>query len=234
MMSSKTTTTAVATLLASTFLTCAPASATVIIGTDNDGVNYIPFGTSISLPEYQQVYASSDFSGAITIDDIEFYTSGSTGALPTGKIDITLSTTSAAVNGLSVNLSQNYGSSKTSVYSATLPAVVSGVLTIPLSKPFTYNPAKGNLLIDIDDPSDSAGSAGFEFDNPSGGLFSRASSDMTYSVDKQLGPRDRLHHRRSRTFDLGDDGSRLRRPRFRRLPGCAPRRGLGLTKPRKF
>jgi hypothetical protein len=61
------------------------------------------------------------------------------------------------------------------------------VLTIPLSKPFTYNPAKGNLLIDINDPNDSAGSAGFEFDDPSGGLFSRASSDMTYSVANNSG-----------------------------------------------
>ena len=130
----------------------APASAQIIVGAPATSYNFIPFGSNAGFPEYQQVYASSDFSGTITIEDIEFYTVAGTGTgTPNpGVVTISLSTTSAAVNGLSTNLSANIGSNNTTVYDAVLPAVQSsGVLDIPLSTPFTYNPANGNLLVDL-------------------------------------------------------------------------------------
>jgi hypothetical protein len=39
------------------------------------------------------------------------------------------------------------------VYDASLPALSGGVLTLNLSTPFTYNPANGNLLIDVTAPN---------------------------------------------------------------------------------
>ncbi len=185
-MISKTATTVAAVLLAATYLACAPASA-LIIGAPATGGNFIPFGSIAGYPEYQQVYASTDFSGATTIEDLEFYTHSGTGKPNTGVVKITLSTTSAAVNGLSTNLSQNFGSSKTVVYDTTLPAVQNGVLTIALSAPFTYNPADGNLLIDLVENTPYTGGPSFAFNGASAGLFSRGYSDQTIPVANNSG-----------------------------------------------
>ena len=55
--------------------------------------NFIPFGSIAGFPEYQQVYAASDFSGTIQIDDIAFYVaSAGTGTPNPGLITISLST----------------------------------------------------------------------------------------------------------------------------------------------
>jgi hypothetical protein len=160
--------------LASTLLACAPASA-LVIGAPATGGNYIPFGSASGWPEYQQVYASSDFPGTITIDDIEFYTvPGSTGTLSPGTFTISLSTTSAAVNNLDASLASNIGPNNTVVYLATLPAVQKGVLIIPLSTPFTYQPSGGNLLIDLYSQTPYSGGPAFAFNGASGGAFSRA------------------------------------------------------------
>ena len=111
-MSSKLKATVAPAALAYALLACAPASANIVIGAPGTGQNFIPFGSIARLPEYQQVYAASDFTGTVKLDDIEFFTvAGSTetpnpGVNP-GVIKISLSTTSAAVNGLSTNLSAN-------------------------------------------------------------------------------------------------------------------------------
>ncbi len=186
--------TVAAAVLAAPFLACAPASATLMIGAPATGGNYIPFGSIAGYPEYQQVYASSDFSRTVKIDDIEFYTFSGTGNPNTGVIKITLSTTSKPVNGLSTNLSQNIGSDVETVYDAKLQAVQSGVLDIQLSTPFTYNPADGNLLVDL-----------VEFEPIHWRPFVRVQRRLQrrlqpgllgpdHSRRKQLGTRDRLLH----------------------------------------
>lgn len=181
---------ALATLVFGLFMIGTPASAgTIIVGTPTGG-NFIPFGSIAGFPEYQQVYESSDFSGKVTIDDLNFYVvpNSGTGTPNPGVITISLSATSAPVNGLSTNLPQNIGSPNTTVYDTTLPAVQNGVLTIPLSTPFTYDPAGGkNLLIDIFEKTPYTGGPAFEFDGSSGGLFSRAYSGMTIPVANDSG-----------------------------------------------
>ncbi len=172
------------------FMIGTPASAgTIVVGAPATGGNFIPFGSIAGFPEYQQVYASSDFPGRVTIDDLEFYTvAGGTGNPNPGVFKISLSATSAPVNGLSTNLSQNIGSPNTTVYDAALPAVQNGVLTIPLSTPFTYDPAGGkNLLIDIVASTPYTGGPAFEFNGASGGVFSRAYSGMTIPVANNSG-----------------------------------------------
>ena len=162
------------------------AQASIVIGTTTGG-NFIPFGSIAGFPEYQQVYAAGDFSGPITIDDLELYTQSGTGSPNTGTFTISLSTTSAVVNGLSTELSQNIGSNNTTVFNSKLPTIQNGVLTIPFSTPFTYNPAQGNLLVNIVESTPYTGGPSFEFDSASGGLFSRGYSDQTIPVNNDSG-----------------------------------------------
>ena len=100
---------ALAALVFGPFMIGTPASAGIVVGTTATGGIFIPFESIAGFPEYQQVYASSDFPGTVTIDDLEFYTvAGGTGNLNTGVITISLSTTSASVNGISTNLSAEH------------------------------------------------------------------------------------------------------------------------------
>jgi hypothetical protein len=130
------------------------AAANIIIGNPDLGSgNSNPFGNPGTLwgPEYQQVYASSDFSGPITIRDLEFFNTQLLGGSPdSGSYTISLSTTSAQVDNLDfTTLSNNIGANNTVVFTGSLPSLVGGELHLVLSNPFTYNPVSGNLLIDV-------------------------------------------------------------------------------------
>ncbi len=136
------------------FLCAAPAFADQVIGlpADPGKGNCIPFNCFIG--EYQQVYTASAFSGPITIHDLEFYNtqfnSGTT-SMSSGNWSIALSTTSADWNTLSTNLAANIGADNTTVFSGNLfqPWAFGDTLHITLSTPFTYNPANGNLIMDV-------------------------------------------------------------------------------------
>ena len=136
---------------------------TIIIGsTAND--NRYPFGLdpgSNTGPDfttggtYQQVYASSAFPGPITITQIAFassreFTDGP--GLATYNFNIRLSTTAAAPDALSANFAANRGADFASVFSGQLVANITANnqfdLLIDIT-PFTYNPANGNLLLDV-------------------------------------------------------------------------------------
>lgn len=134
----------------------------VTVGFANTG-NCYPFmcndsgtasGPSI---EYQQVYAASAFPSAVTINSETFYwqfeqSDGGSDTLLGGTYVFSLSTTSAAVNALSTNLSSNLGPDNTTVATITIPAggVSFGTaFTFDNSTAFTYDPTKGNLLLDV-------------------------------------------------------------------------------------
>jgi PEP-CTERM motif len=164
----------------------APASAALVVGAPGDtiegGGNCFPFGCAEAwLPEYQQVYAAADFGGPGTFEiaGLEFYhTIAVGGALNFGTFTISLSTTSAAVNGLDTAiLSNNVGADNTVVFNGTLPALSSNVLRFSLSSPFYYNSSMGNLLLDVF--SADATNPDFSMlinarNGTAGGLFSRA------------------------------------------------------------
>ncbi len=101
-----------------------PAAANVTVGlpADAESGNCYPFGCAYS-GEYQQVYASNQFSGPITITNLEFFNkqfnSGAT-AMNSGTWTISLSTTSADWNTLSGIFSSNIGSNNTQVFSGNL------------------------------------------------------------------------------------------------------------------
>jgi hypothetical protein len=136
-------------------LSAIPAAANVTIGlpADSDQGNLFPFGSDYN-HGYQQVYSSSQFSGPITITNLEFFNTehdaGAT-AMPSGNWKISLSTTSADWNTLSSTLASNIGADNTLVFDGNLsqPWTFGKTLSITLSTPFTYNPADGNLLMDV-------------------------------------------------------------------------------------
>lgn len=167
----------------------APGSAgTLVIGAPATGQNFIPFGSVAGFPEYQQVYAKGDFSGTQTINDIEFYVYSGSGAPNTGVVTIKLSETSAPVNGLSTTLSANFGTNTETVFHGLLPPLAGGVLEIALSTPYTYNPASGNLLLDIVEATPYSGGPGFEFSSdPADPVFSRGFSGQTIPVANSSG-----------------------------------------------
>jgi hypothetical protein len=143
-------------LLAILLLAALPAAADIIIGfpPDSGTGNRYPFGSAYS-GEYQQVYSHTQFSGPITITNLEFYNteynSGAT-AMNSGNWMISLSTTSADWNTLSPTYANNIGANNTLVFNGNLyqPWAFGNTLQIILSTPFTYDPAaNGNLLMDV-------------------------------------------------------------------------------------
>lgn len=125
----------------------------VVVGSPADvgtGNSY-PFGSAYD-GEYQQVYNSGQFSGTITITDLEFYNTqvdfGAT-AMNSGNWTIGLGTTATDWNTLNSQMSLN-GATAT-VFSGNLsqPWAFGDTLIINLTTPFTYNPGSGNLLMDI-------------------------------------------------------------------------------------
>lgn len=136
-------------------LTALPALADIIVGgppAPGTG-NCFPFGCAYNA-EYQQVYASSDFGGPITITGLEFfntqYDNGAT-QTPSGNFKISLSTTSVGVNTITGNFAGNLGGDNTVVFNGSINQAWSfgNTLTITFSTPFTYNPGNGNLLLDV-------------------------------------------------------------------------------------
>lgn len=147
--------------------------AATIIGAPATAGNSFPFGSS-SGTRYQQVYSATGFSDPLTITGLTFYNTlypdRSTAAR---TYTVHLSTTTVAVDALSATMSDNVGLDDALFAIYVGGEVVNGSFTI-LGTPFYYNPAAGNLLMDIF-VSAGAGSSAF-FDSRSGnagGVFSR-------------------------------------------------------------
>jgi hypothetical protein len=157
-------------------------AATLVVGNPPNDGNGFPFGSSLWTPEYQQVYAASDFPAAITITGLTFYnTLGNAGdGFNSGSYSLYLSSTTAAVNNLDLSfLANNIGADSTLVFSGTLPqgsVPAGGSATITLTTPYTYDPGSGdNLLLDVISSTTSSDIGYFDADDgTANGLFSRA------------------------------------------------------------
>ncbi len=116
--------------------------------------NCIPFlcnvAGQVATIDYQQVYLGSAV-GAQSISSVEFYNNlnfaGSTLVIG-GSYSLYLSTTSAAVGGLSSTLASNRGFDWTMVGSFTAGTDTNPMITISVS-PFAFDPMNGNLLLEI-------------------------------------------------------------------------------------
>jgi len=126
----------------------------LIIGTADPGSgNCFPFGCAYNA-EYQQIYASSDFSGAIQITDLYLYnTQYNSGATQTdaGNFTVSLSTSSKNINNISGAFASNVGGDNTTVFNGSINKSWSfgNTLDIHFTTPFSYDPSKGSLLIDV-------------------------------------------------------------------------------------
>ena len=116
--------------------------------------NTFPFGgffqTTTRGTEYQQVYKASIFgTSAIELNSVIFYGNSSVRNAD-GTYTLSLSTTSAPVDGLDTNMANNIGPDNQTFFTGTLPLLTTdGKLTFSLTTPFAYDPTKGNLLLDI-------------------------------------------------------------------------------------
>lgn len=145
-----------------------PASADYIVGgTGND--NTFPFGTTeFYSGEYQQIYAGSAFSGPISISEISFQSIKLLNpGVETLTFTVGLSTTDASLASPSLDYAANKGADFTTVFngSITFTGRNDGTfdLVIPTSA-FTFDPSKGNLLLDVVITSSSGpGVASFAF-----------------------------------------------------------------------
>jgi hypothetical protein len=136
-------------------LTCCMPSlrATTIVGGGTGGGNAFPFGNNSLLysGEYQQVYSSSLFNDPVQISQIAFASQEAQSYLL--NLTLGLTTTAVAVNSLSTNYNNNKGVDFTTVFSGVQAVAATGTSTFDLvfnlSSPFNYNPASGNLLLDV-------------------------------------------------------------------------------------
>ncbi len=137
--------------------------------TEGNVFTAFPFSLSGNFPpRYQQVFAASEFtslSGPKFITQIAFRPDGDTrfgSAFPETtipNIQINLSTTSKAPDGLDTIFDNNVGSDDTEVFNGSLPLSSSYTgppgepkdfdIVIPLTTPFRYDPSLGNLLLDV-------------------------------------------------------------------------------------
>jgi hypothetical protein len=136
-----------------------------LTSTEGNSDNSFPFSVAETM-RYQQVYAASQFgtiaAGGGMITEIAFRPDAVYGYAFThtvANIQIDLSTTTAGPGGLSLTFADNVGAGDMVVFNGSLilssefagPAGGPKVfdILIPLATPFYYNPAVGNLLLDI-------------------------------------------------------------------------------------
>jgi len=138
-------------------------ASTIVIG-GTGAANVFPFGANTYLGEYQQIYTSTAFSAPMTITQIAFETAFP-GFVITDTFTLSLGTTAATPATPGSNYAANKRPDFTTVFSGIVadPATGSGLFDfiINLSSPFVYNPASGNLLLDVVIASDVVTPGGF-------------------------------------------------------------------------
>ncbi len=129
-------------------------AAEIVIGEPANSANGFPFGFVVGGPatRYQQAYASSNFDGlgTMSITGIEFYLSPEfMGNFRSGTYDFYLSTITAGIDTLSeTDFDSNLGLDNTFFASLNLSGGAPSIFLVS-GTPFSYNPAGGNLFLDI-------------------------------------------------------------------------------------
>ena len=134
-----------------------------LAGVEGNIDNGYPFniGTNSTM-RYQQIYAASQFgampAGGAFITGIAFRLDANWGSFSTTlpAVQINLSTTSKAPDGLTTTFASNVGNNDTVVFNGalSLSSAASGRpaafdILVPFTTAFFYNPAAGNLLLDV-------------------------------------------------------------------------------------
>ena len=161
---------AAAVVFSLTMLTPAIQAGTITVGLPaySKTGNCIPFGCAAGVigtfTEYQQIYSSTAFPSGGPITGISFLnTQEPAGSIDSATYTFWLSTTSVSVGGLSSTLSSNIGPDNTEFFSGVLSGPITGGIFTVTGTPFDYDPASGNLLLDIliSNPTSIGGSSVF-------------------------------------------------------------------------
>ncbi|HUL71846.1 MAG TPA: PEP-CTERM sorting domain-containing protein [Vicinamibacterales bacterium] len=150
------------------------------------GINCAPFlcSPSFSVNRYQQVYSAGAFgtTDPLLITGLTFATVFGSGSFGDSTFAVSLSTTSASVQGLSFNMDDNVGADNALFWSGTLSGPVGPALSLS-GGPFLYDPMAGNLLMDV---TIAGGTAQYVFqsEDDSGTVTSRMFSNGTVYADE--------------------------------------------------
>lgn len=145
---------------------------------NTEGNSNIRFNPNV---RFQQVHAASEFSslsGFVSITQIAFRPDGQFGFAFAGStnpfLQVNLSTTGRAPDGLSTSFAANTGTNETVVYNGAITfssgftGPVGGPkdfdIIVNLTRPFIYDPAAGNLLLDVRSGGELFGPSGFSTD----------------------------------------------------------------------
>jgi len=147
------------------------SAGSITVGIDNSG-NVFPFGFPVDGPgtRFQEAYSTSLFSGPMLITGIDFFLAPDhPNTLYDATFTFSLSTISADVNDLSdTNFDSNLGADN-SLFTTVSLSGDSGPELSFTGTPFLYNPADGNLLLDIQITNIiGTGDAAFEDGGPNG------------------------------------------------------------------
>lgn len=169
---------------------------------EGNSENSFPFNigvlSSIGLESMrcQQIYSADQFSSLtqpVLITEIRFRPDGAFG-LPFDSelpdVQISLSTSSASLDGLSLTFANNVGPDETIVHDGALHLSSSPTgsapfafdIVIVLSTPFLYDPSQGNLLMDVRNYGGGFTTI-FDAENTAGDSVSRAHTTAASDVD---------------------------------------------------
>jgi hypothetical protein len=139
-----------------------PSAQATALGNSSNQFPFNPRSVGTTTIRYQQVYGASEFApGIYLITQIAFRAEPPGTGDPvfppftgtTGTLQVDLSTTSAAPDALSTTFADNLGADTITVFGGhwALSTANSGQfdLILNLTTPFEYNPANGNLLMDV-------------------------------------------------------------------------------------
>lgn len=130
-----------------------------LAGIEGMANNNFPFGVPDT--RSQQVYSSTEFPSSLLITELRFRPDGEFGFAFTSSLSarIELSTTRMPVDDLSIMFANNVGADNTVVFDGTIliSSAFAGPhlgpkefdIRVPLTTPFFYDPAEGNLLMDF-------------------------------------------------------------------------------------
>jgi len=166
----------------------APAQAQVTVGTADTYGNCLPFGCNVGGVRYQQVYSSSAFSSPYTIGGLTFFHTKQypgLGEFRPATYSVYLGVSSQPVNGLTSNADANFTSEQLFGTFTLSGSAAAPSFTFTGATPFTYDPAAGNLFLDVFATSigSNATLTFFDADN-SGTMTSRAFGNTSMTADR--------------------------------------------------
>jgi len=148
---------------------------------NGNGYPFISYGNG----RYQQIYSASAFSQPLYISKLSFFNSEffpGTAIISTANYKIRLSTTQRQVKKLNSNFANNLGSDVKTFFEGILSGNTGIKFDISGASDFFYDPAKGNLLIDIVVSNNQNNGSGLLDIDTSGTVISCTSYGSTDSI----------------------------------------------------